>query len=132
MLTPKELTDIAVKTLDQKKAENIKVLETRDVTVLADYFVICTAGSTTHIKTLSDEVEAALEAQGEHALHRGLPRRRLGAGGLWVPGGPHLHRRDPQILQFRAPLGGRPPSGHQFPHHPGLRSGKHEIRFYGY
>ena len=45
MLTPKEMTDIAVRTLDAKKAENIKVLETRDVTVLADYFVICTAGS---------------------------------------------------------------------------------------
>ena len=31
MLTPKEMTDIAVRTLDAKKAENIKVLETRDV-----------------------------------------------------------------------------------------------------
>ena len=79
MLTPKEMTDIAVKTLDAKKAENIKVLETRDVTVLADYFIICTAGSTTHIKTLSDEVEKALEDQGERPL-----RTEGYHGGGWV------------------------------------------------
>ncbi len=79
MLTPKEMTDIAVKTLDAKKAENIKVLETGDVTVLADYFVICTATSTTHIKTLSDEVDKALSEQGEPAI-----RTEGYRGGGWV------------------------------------------------
>ena len=79
MLTPKEMTDIAVKTLDAKKADNIKVLETGDVTVLADYFVICTATSTTHIKTLSDEVDKALSEQGEPAI-----RTEGYRGGGWV------------------------------------------------
>ncbi len=65
MLTPYELAEEAVKVLDAKKAENIKVLETADVTVLADYFIVCTAGSTTHIKTLSDEVEKRLSELGE-------------------------------------------------------------------
>lgn len=79
MLTPKEMADIAVKTLDAKKAENIKVLETGDITVLADYFVICTATSTTHIKTLSDEVDKALSEQGEPAI-----RTEGYRGGGWV------------------------------------------------
>ena len=70
MMTPKEMAELAVKTLDSKKAHDIRLLRTTDVTVLADYFVICTATSTTQIKTLADEVEAALEAVGENPLHR--------------------------------------------------------------
>lgn len=70
MMTPKEQAEIVVKTLDDKRGRNIKLLRTADVTVLADYFVICTATSTTQIKTLADAVEAALEARGETKLHR--------------------------------------------------------------
>ncbi len=70
MLTPKEIAEAVVKALDSKKAKDIKVLETKDLTVLADYFVICTAGSTTQIKTLSDEVEKQLTELGEPALRR--------------------------------------------------------------
>ncbi len=68
MLTPLEMAELAVKALDGKKARDIKVLKTKDVTVLADYFIICTASSTTQIKTLCDEVEKTLEQNGEHAL----------------------------------------------------------------
>ena len=70
MLTPKEMAELAVKAIDGKKARDIKLLRTSDVTVLADYFVICTANSTTQIKTMADEVEAVLEAKGENPLHR--------------------------------------------------------------
>ena len=79
MLTPYEIAGLAVKALDNKKAQDIKLLKTRDVTILADYFVICTATSTTQIKTLSDELEKVLEENGE------VPLRREGyrAGG-WV------------------------------------------------
>ena len=70
MMTPREIADLIVKTLDGKMADDIKLLRTTDVTVLADFFVICTARSTTQIKTLADEVEAVLEAHGENKLHR--------------------------------------------------------------
>jgi ribosome-associated protein len=59
------MAGIAVRALDSKKGENITALRTRDVTVLADYFIICTANSTTQIKSLSDEVEKALSDRGE-------------------------------------------------------------------
>ena len=69
-MTPKEIAELIVKTLDSKMGDDMKLLRTTDVTVLADYFVICTARSTTQIKTLADEVEAVLEAHGETKLHR--------------------------------------------------------------
>lgn len=57
-----------VKALDGKKAKEICVLKTDEVTILADYFVICTATSTTHIKTLSDEASKILSEKGEPPL----------------------------------------------------------------
>ncbi|MDR1589789.1 MAG: ribosome silencing factor [Oscillospiraceae bacterium] len=68
MLTPLEMTGLAVRALDGKKGADIRAIETRDVTVLADYFVICTAGSTTQIKALADEVEKVLKENGEAPL----------------------------------------------------------------
>ena len=70
MLTPEIIAEIAVNALDSKKAKDIKLLRTRDVTILADYFVICTATSTTHLKTLADEVEKVLKENGETPLRR--------------------------------------------------------------
>ena len=46
-MTPKEMALVLAETLDSKKGQDIKVLETGALTTLADYFVICTATSTT-------------------------------------------------------------------------------------
>ena len=70
MLTPQEMAEIIVETLDNKKAQDIKLLRTTDVTILANYFVICTATSTTQIKTLSDELEKVMKEKGETPLRR--------------------------------------------------------------
>lgn len=79
MLTSMEVAELAVRTLDSKKAKDIKVLETKDITVLADYFIICTAGSMTQIKTLSDELNRVLKEKGEPSL-----RTEGYRGGGWV------------------------------------------------
>lgn len=70
MMTPQNIAEHAVSALDQKKASDIRLLKTGHLTVLADYFVICTATSGAHIKTLSDEVEKVLEQAGEPVLRR--------------------------------------------------------------
>ena len=70
MMTPQEIAESAVKALDSKKAHDIKLLKTENLTILADYFIICTANSTTQIKTLSDEVEKVLSQKGEPPLRR--------------------------------------------------------------
>ena len=52
MLTSKEIAHLAVKALDDKLARDIQILKTDKVTVLADYFVVATGTSSTHIRTL--------------------------------------------------------------------------------
>ena len=47
----------AAKILDSKKAEQIEVIEIRDISQLGDYFVIATGTSNTHVASLSDELE---------------------------------------------------------------------------
>ncbi len=70
MLTPKEVMEECIKALVEKKAKNIEVLRTSDLTVVADYFVMCTASSSTHIKSLTDEVERHMEERDERHLSR--------------------------------------------------------------
>jgi len=65
-----EMVKIAAKALDDKKAVDIKVIKIGDLTVLADYFVICNGTSTTQIKSLADEVEFKMEEAGYKISHR--------------------------------------------------------------
>ena len=60
----------AVKALDSKKGKEIKVLRIGDITVLADYFVICTGSSSTQVKALADECEYQLSQAGFEPKHR--------------------------------------------------------------
>ena len=79
-MTPKELAIIAAKALDDKKGQEIAVIEITDQTTLADYFVIATGNSSTQINALSGAVEKAMEEQGgEPPLHREGHR-----DGTWV------------------------------------------------
>ena len=79
-MTPKETAIVLAKALDSKKGIDIKVLDTGHLTTLADYFVICTATSTTQVRALSDECEKTMkETAGE------LPHHVEGhRGGTWV------------------------------------------------
>ncbi len=58
-----------VKALDDKKGNDIKVIKIDELTVVADYFVIVTGNSNTHIRALADEVEFQLEEAGMKADH---------------------------------------------------------------
>lgn len=54
----------AAKLLDEKKAENINVIKIEEISSLADYFVIATGRGETHVRSLADELEEKLKAQG--------------------------------------------------------------------
>lgn len=58
-----------VKALDDKKGNDIQVIKIEELTIVADYFVICTANSNTHVRSLADEVEYQLEEEGIKADH---------------------------------------------------------------
>ncbi|MCR5040852.1 MAG: ribosome silencing factor [Clostridia bacterium] len=59
-----EKLELIIKTLDKKKGTDIDCLKVDDLTILADYFVICTGTSNTHVKSLSDELEYVLGQNG--------------------------------------------------------------------
>ena len=69
MMTSYESAILLAAALDSKKGIDIKVLRTEDLTSLADYFVICSATSSTQIKALSDACEKAMDEAGEPAHH---------------------------------------------------------------
>ena len=52
-----ELAEVIAKALEDKKGLDVALLEVGRQTVLADYFVICTGTSNTHVKALADEAE---------------------------------------------------------------------------
>ena len=70
MLEPKEIAVAVTKALDEKKGMDIKLLKIDRVSSLADYFLICTGTSNTHVKTLCDYAEYTLEQLGETMLGR--------------------------------------------------------------
>ncbi len=88
MLSPKEIAYSVTKALDEKKGMNIKLLKIDKVSSLADYFLICTGTSNTHVRTLCDYAEYALEQLGEPMLgregHRGNSWELLDYGTIVV------------------------------------------------
>lgn len=55
---------LAAKALDSKKGLDIKIIKIRDISSIADYFVIATGTSNTHVKALADETEYQLDNAG--------------------------------------------------------------------
>ena len=88
MLAPKEIAYAVTKALDEKKGINIKLLKIDRVSSLADYFLICTGTSNTHVKTLCDYAEYTREQLGETMLgregHRGNSWELLDFGSIVV------------------------------------------------
>jgi len=88
MLTPQEIAYAVTKALDEKKGMDIKLLKIDRVSSLADYFLICTGTSNTHVKTLCDYAEYTLEQLNEPMLgregHRGNSWELLDYGTIVV------------------------------------------------
>ncbi len=88
MLPPKKIAIEVTNALDEKKGMDIKLLKIDRVSSLADYFLICTGTSNTHVKTLCDYAEYTLEQLGEPMLgregHRGNAWELLDYGTLVV------------------------------------------------
>ena len=63
------LLQAIVSILDEKQAENIKILKVEKQTSLCSYFVICDGRASTHVLSLADNVEERLTSVGEKPLH---------------------------------------------------------------
>lgn len=68
-MTAFEKLQLAVKALDEKKGRDIQAVRVGDLTILADYFLMATATSSTHVRALAEEVEDVLSKVGIEPDH---------------------------------------------------------------
>lgn len=64
-----DILKIAANALNTKKARELNAVKVADLTVLAEYFLMCTATSSTHVRALADEVEEKLSEAGVQPHH---------------------------------------------------------------
>ena len=88
MLTAKEVAIHVTKALDEKKGMDIKLLKIDAISTLAEYFLICTGTSNTHVRTLCDYAEYAMDQLEEPLLgregHRGNSWELLDYGAVVI------------------------------------------------
>ena len=75
----KEMARIAWNALNDKKGEDIKIIDITGISVLADYFIIANGTSDSQVNALVDNVEEEL-----HKAGYSLKQREGQASGSWV------------------------------------------------
>ena len=74
-----ELARLAIAALEDKKAEDVRVIDIGDVSVLADYFIIASGNNRIQVQAMADEVEERLGRAGA------IPKQIEGyQAGNWV------------------------------------------------
>ena len=68
-MEPVEMKDIICAELDEHKAVDITILDVAHLTVMTDYFVICTAKSNKQVKALAEFVEEKMRENGVEPTH---------------------------------------------------------------
>ena len=58
------MAKIAVKALEDKKGEDIRIIDIRDVSILADYFIIANGNNASQVQAMVDSVEEELLKEG--------------------------------------------------------------------
>lgn len=53
----------------ERKALDVVVLDVQGVSSVADYFLVCSGRSTTHLESIADAIRADLKADGVRPLH---------------------------------------------------------------
>jgi ribosome-associated protein len=64
--TSKNIAKLAYEALDEKKAEDITVLEIGDISIIADYFIIANGTNSSQVQALVDNVQEVLAKSGHH------------------------------------------------------------------
>ena len=64
-----ELARLAITALEDKKAEDVRVIDIGDVSVLADYFIIASGNNRVQVQAMADEVDFALTQKGVKPIH---------------------------------------------------------------
>ena len=70
LLDSGQLARAAVDIASDKKASDVILLDIRDLTTIADYFVICSGSNIRQIQAIADAIDDQLGEQGAELLHR--------------------------------------------------------------
>jgi ribosome-associated protein len=70
LLDPAQMARAAADAASDKKASDVLLLDVREITTIADYFVICSGNNARQIQAIADAVDEALRAQGARPLNR--------------------------------------------------------------
>lgn len=62
----KEMVKLAIGALEDKKGEDLRVIDIRQVSVLADYFLIASGLNANQVQAMADNVEEVLEKASYH------------------------------------------------------------------
>jgi ribosome-associated protein len=62
--TSRQLAIACAKICEDKKAANIVVLDVRDLTYIADYFIVCSTTNERQARAITDELRVAMREQG--------------------------------------------------------------------
>ena len=65
-----EKAQLSARAALDKRALALQLLDLAALSGIADYFLLCTGSSTTHVQTIAEAVESVLKAAGHRALHR--------------------------------------------------------------
>ena len=65
-MTSKELTKLAVAALEDRKAEDVTVIDISEISPIADYFIIADGSNRNQVQAMADSAEEALGLFGEH------------------------------------------------------------------
>lgn len=60
----RKMTELVIDALEEKKAEDITILDISEISVLADYFVIADGNNRNQVQAMADSVEEALGRAG--------------------------------------------------------------------
>lgn len=66
----KEIARAIAAAADDKKAQDILLLNMEGLSPVTDYYVICSAGNSNLVKTIADNIEDKLGEQGVFPLHK--------------------------------------------------------------
>jgi len=95
---PRQLSELAVKTLDDLKAEDIVVIDLAGKTTIADFMIVASGRSTRQVGAMAEHLREKLKTAGAHAVQiEGMPQADwvlIDAGDVIV----HLFR--PEVRSF--------------------------------
>lgn len=70
LLDPAQLAKAAVDVAADKKASDILLLDIRDISTIADYFVICSGNNARQLQSIADALDDELKKQGARLLYQ--------------------------------------------------------------